>query len=119
MSVRILAVDDEKLNCDLVSRTFQGDPRYELTIALSAAEALQQCAAQKFDLFLIDQSMPGMTGTELVDVLWQNGLKPLVVMLTAYPELKQVIDAWQQGRVRSVISKPWRAADLVQAVERA
>ncbi|MCC6812072.1 MAG: response regulator [Deltaproteobacteria bacterium] len=117
--INILAVDDETLNNELLQRTFRAYPQYDVHVATSAADALVYLAAgHQVHVLLVDQSMPQMSGTEFVREIHKRGYKPQVIMVTAFPELKEVIDMWQEGLVRGIVPKPWRALDLVRTVDR-
>lgn len=117
--INILAVDDEALNNELLQRTFRAYPQYQVHVASSAADALVYLAAgNEVHVVLVDQSMPQMSGTDFVREIHRRGFRPQVVMVTAFPELKEVIDMWQEGLVRGIVPKPWRALDLVRTVDR-
>ena len=117
--IHILAVDDETLNNELLQRTFRPYPQYHVHVVDSALAGIAYLVAgHEVQLILVDQSMPQMSGTEFVREIYKRGYRPQVVMVTAFPELKDVIDIWQEGLVRGILPKPWRAVDLVRAVDR-
>ena len=60
---RVLVVDDEPMNLTVAAGILR---RYGMSVsaAHSGAEAIQMCAAQPFDLVLMDHMMPGMDGIE-------------------------------------------------------
>ena len=60
----ILCVDDEEIPRKLRELVLKRQG-YEVISVASGKEALEVLAAQRFDLVLTDQLMPGMTGTEL------------------------------------------------------
>jgi CheY-like chemotaxis protein len=60
---RILAVDDLPGNLKVLERELRHAP-FALTLAQSAAEALDLCAAQPFEGILMDVSLPVMDGIE-------------------------------------------------------
>ena len=117
--VKILAVDDETLNGELLNRVFRGHDEYQLTTCTSAADGMARIAQDGVDVVLLDQSMPDVTGTQFVKQVLATGRKPIFVMVTAYPEMKEVIELWNEGLVRFVVPKPWRAAQLLATIERA
>lgn len=117
--VAILAVDDEALNTELMQRVFRNRNDVTLITASNGTDALQVLRDNNVDLMLVDQSMPNMSGVALVREAFAKGHKPVCVMVTAYPEMKEVLEAWEQGLVRYIVPKPWRAADLLQTIDRA
>ncbi len=119
MPIKILAVDDETLNGELLERVFRGNPTYQLTVCNSPELGLEHLRTKPIDVVLLDQSMPEMSGVDFVKRAREEGLEPIFVMVTAYPEMKQVVQAWNDRLVRFVVPKPWRAPQLLATIERA
>jgi putative two-component system response regulator len=61
---KLLIVDDEKLNINLLVELFKDD--YRLAVAKSGAQALQRALEQRPDLILLDIMMPEMDGYEVL-----------------------------------------------------
>ena len=61
-------MDDEESNRDMLSRrlTRQG---YTVEVAAGGFEALERINSSAYDLVLLDQTMPGMTGLDLLRLL--------------------------------------------------
>ena len=81
--VRILMVDDDRVDRLAIRRAIeQSDLSAEIVEASSAAEALQYCAeGGKFDCWLLDHSLPDVTGTELTRRLRDSGdLTPIILV---------------------------------------
>ncbi|EKV00677.1 response regulator with CheY-like receiver domain and winged-helix DNA-binding domain [Leptolyngbya sp. PCC 7375] len=60
---RILLVEDNELNRDMLSRRLRRRG-YELAVAVDGAEAIAIASAQPFDLILMDMSLPVIDGWE-------------------------------------------------------
>ena len=60
---KILIVDDNKMNLEVISELMR-ETRIKITTAMSGAECLEILEHEKFDAVLLDQMMPGMSGTE-------------------------------------------------------
>jgi CheY-like chemotaxis protein len=79
---RILVVDDEVGIRDTICRFLEGEG-YEVAFSSNGMEALDQVAAQRPDLILLDLMMPGMNGREFIAAL-RDELKltriPVLVM---------------------------------------
>jgi two-component system, cell cycle response regulator DivK len=82
---RILLVEDNELNRDMLSRrlTRRG---YQVDLAADGKEGLQMADATSPDLILLDLSLPGMDGWEVLRQLKQHPrMKHIpVVALTAH-----------------------------------
>ncbi len=103
---RILVVDDEELNRDLLARRLLRKG-YEVATASSGAEALEMLAAGGHDVVILDWMMPGLSG---IDVLWKvrerwSQLQLPVIMATAKSETEDVVEALAQG-ANDYVTKP-------------
>ncbi len=115
----ILFVDDEPDVLALLRRTFTAADGYEAITAGGGEEALRVLAGREIDLLVTDQRMPGMSGVELVER--GRRLRPdlCAILLTAYTDPRDIVDAINRGEVYRYIVKPWESADLRQTVVRA
>ena len=62
---RILVVDDEELNRDLLQQILDREG-YQVAIAANGQEALALLRQETFHVVLTDLKMPGMTGVEVI-----------------------------------------------------
>jgi thioredoxin reductase (NADPH) len=110
----VLAVDDDAQ----VLRTVQRDLRrafgrdYRVLAADSPAVALQTAEQllerdEPVALFLVDQRMPGMTGTELLTRLREMMPDARRVLLTAYADTDAAIRAINDVKLDHYLMKPW------------
>jgi response regulator RpfG family c-di-GMP phosphodiesterase len=108
---RLLIVDDDPLNLDALTRVLKHD--YELLRANSADEALVllRSEGRHIDLILADKSMPGRSGVELLEEA--KGLSPAMrIVLTAYPDASDLMEAINRGEVYRYVTKPWSPEEL-------
>ncbi len=116
--VRVLAVDDECLNNELLMRAFRAARKdMRLVVAESAHDGLEHLKNEEFDVMLVDQSMPNMTGVEFLERAQPLYPKAICIMVTGYPELREVLDARDRGLVHHIVAKPWRAEELLNAID--
>jgi DNA-binding response OmpR family regulator/signal transduction histidine kinase len=115
----ILFVDDELDVLALLRRTFTAADGYEALTAPSGEEALRILEQREVDLLVTDQRMPGMTGVELVERARQLDPDLCAILLTAYTDPRDIVDAINRGEVYRYVVKPWEATDLRQTVVRA
>ena len=109
---RVMVVDDEPLNVDLLRRTLQR--QFEVVEAVSAAEALEWLDRHGGDLAVIlcDQLMPGKSGTQLAAEVRERWPAIRFVLVTGVDEHDDVVAARREGVVDEVVPKPWNAAAL-------
>ena len=110
----ILAVDDEPEVLRAVERDLRRKYGQEYRILRadsgpSALEALKQLKARDDDaaLFLSDQRMPGMQGTEFLTEAAKIFPRAKRVLLTAYSDTSAAIDAINSARTDFYLLKPW------------
>jgi signal transduction histidine kinase/response regulator RpfG family c-di-GMP phosphodiesterase len=115
---KILVVDDEPDNLDLLYRTFYRD--FKVLKAESGHMALQILAEQPDIATIIsDQRMPGMSGTELLRITAERYPNMIRIMLTGYTDVEDLVDAINAGKVFRYVTKPWEEADLRAVVGQA
>ncbi len=115
--VRILVVDDDESNRDMLSRRLRRSG-YEVEAAEDGRHALDLLAARSFDLVLLDNMMPGLSGVELLRRLRKkysaSGLP--IIMVTAQCESDNVVNALRQG-ANDYITKPVNFEVAVARIE--
>ena len=116
--LRILAVDNEPSIILSMRFVFDG-PRYELTCVGNGNAALARLDANSnlYDVIIVDQKMPGLTGLELVKAIRARGISGKVIVVSAYltPEIGE---AYGQLGVDMLFSKPFSVEELRAAVDR-
>lgn len=110
----ILLVDDEQENINLLANIL-GDEQHLLE-ARDGKSALSLFRKQAVDLILTDQRMPGMSGVELLEK--SRGIRPDCVrmLVTAYPDVTNAIQAINRGQVDRYIAKPFDSRELKLAI---
>ncbi|MBT3260400.1 MAG: response regulator, partial [Deltaproteobacteria bacterium] len=106
-SKRILVVDDEEMNRDLIEALLE-DFGHEAELAESGVEALAKLKPG-FDLVFLDVMMPGMDGYEVCRRLKKNTrLSHIpVIFITAKGEVEDETKGLEMGAV-DYIFKPFR-----------
>ena len=110
----ILAVDDDREVLAAVERDLRSRYRtsYRVITASSGAEALDTTRQLKarstpIALFMADQRMPHMTGTELLVETKKLYPDAVRVLLTAYADTEAAIAAINQVGLNHYLMKPW------------
>jgi DNA-binding NtrC family response regulator len=122
MSIRgsILLTDDEEKILKRLGRALR-DEGHEVVEATSAREAQRQLVERSFDLLVVDNLMPGMTGLELIRELSQTvaqSERPQIVMMTAHGSTQIVREAFKLG-VEDFLEKPFEVEELLALASRA
>ncbi|MCC6765899.1 MAG: sigma-54-dependent Fis family transcriptional regulator [Deltaproteobacteria bacterium] len=115
---RVLVVDDEPASVGLIRITLGQE--FEVHVATDGEAALALLAEHPdMAVAVVDQRMPGMTGTEVLRRT--NGTHPHLVriILTGYSDIEALIAAVNEGRVYRYLTKPWNRDELVATVRQA
>jgi two-component system NtrC family response regulator len=112
----VLVVDDEK-NYLVVLEDLLEDAGHRVLTASSGAEALEIVRQTPVDTVLSDIKMPGMSGMDLLDHLLGLDADLPVILMTAFAEVDQAVDAMKKGALDH-IQKPFDNRDVKRAVER-
>ncbi len=117
---RILFIDDEQHILNALERCLRKEP-YQCRFVGSGAEALEKLSQQPYDIVVSDMRMPKMTGVELLKHVASQYPQTLRLVLSAWADSNDILDAINEGHIYRYIIKPWddRAlkAVLRQAVE--
>lgn len=112
--MKILIVDDEPVLRRMVRLTLEGE--HDVTEAVDGAAALTALEEHgPFDVVLLDQKMPDMSGVEVLVELRRRAPGTRVVMLTAHASLDLATEALAKG-ASHFLSKPMTPALLRAAV---
>lgn len=115
---KIMIVDDEEFFLKILSQSLTS-LGYDDQVAVSdPSEVADLLAAQDFDLALLDVSMPGINGLELVELVGRQSPQTQCIMVTANDEIPTVIKAIKLGAYDYLL-KPLDVKQLGHAVARA
>ncbi|MFM7427019.1 MAG: response regulator [Elainella sp.] len=115
---KMLVVDDEPDNLDLLYRTFRRD--FTVLRAESGVAALQVLAAEgEVAVIISDQRMPEMKGTEFLSKTVPQFPDTMRIILTGFTDVEDLVEAINSGQVYKYITKPWDPNELKQVVQRA
>lgn len=114
----ILAVDNEPSVTVSLKFVFTG-PRYKMQTVDSgeAALALLEAGANLYDLIIVDQKMPNLTGVQLVAAMKELGVSAKIIVLSAHVS-SDIREEYERLDVQAIFSKPFDLAELRGAVDR-
>ncbi len=112
----ILAIDDEKSILESYSMVLEDE--HEVTTAESGAEGLRTLDEGKFDVILLDISMPGLSGLEVLKEIRLRDEDCSVIMVTVFKDVETVVEAMRSG-ADDYVTKPFKVTELRHTVDRA
>ncbi len=118
VKLKLMVVDDELDNLDLLYRTFRRDFQvYQANHARSALEILDK--EGEMAVIISDQRMPEMNGTEFLSLTVERFPDTIRILLTGFTDVEDLVDAINSGQVFKYITKPWNPERLKALVEQA
>lgn len=102
---QVLVVDDDQATCALLTQVFSST--CDVLVARNGLEALRVLGEQPVDVVLLDISMPGMSGLEVLEAIRRDEtlVELPVILISARTSQKDVIEGLQRG-ANDYISKP-------------
>jgi DNA-binding response OmpR family regulator len=112
-AVRILVVDDEPFIVEMLTMglNYEG---FEVSVARTGFEALEQARSARPDLVVLDVMLPGINGVEVCKRLRAQG-NVGILMLTAKGELEDRIEGLDSG-ADDYLVKPFSFKELMARV---
>ena len=117
MEHSILVVEDDEILADNI-RTYLSLKGYEVTVCHSAELALEQIKRARPDAVLTDNSLPGMSGHDLLRTLVAQVPDLKVIMMTGYGNVEDAVQAMKEGAFH-YLSKPVVLAELKLTLDKA
>jgi two-component system response regulator AtoC len=114
--VKVLVVDDEKNIRESVERYLRLEG-LETAGAENGLSAQRLLSEQAFAAAIVDLRMPGLDGLGLLAWLKEQGLRVPVIMISAYGEIRDAVEAMKLG-ARDYVVKPFDPEELVVRLKR-
>lgn len=96
--IRVLYAEDNSLDADLTRAHFDlHAPEFKIEIVASGALCLARVQQQSYDVLLLDNHLPDMDGSEVLQALAPAGAHPPVVMVTGVGDDELVVRTLRLG----------------------
>ena len=115
-SIRILVVDDEASQRELVSGYLKKQG-FEVFTAAGGESALELFRQAPMELILTDQRMPGLSGLDLLKAAREINPETQVIVMTAYGSVETAVEAMRDGAA-DYVAKPLNLDELRQKIQR-
>src|SRR5262245_26199779 len=111
----VLIVDDEEGMRNFLGKTLERRCG-QVMLAASAEDADALAQANRFDLVILDITLPGKNGITWLRELRDQGYSGEVILITAFADLETAIEALRAG-ASDFILKPFRVSQILNAVK--
>jgi len=117
--MKILGIDDNEDLLQVCEVVLNSDG-HEYTGIDNGKEGLELIRDKKFDVVLLDLSMPDFTGQDVMGALVKDGImnKQKVVVFTATSPTKKETELYLEKGVHSVLKKPVEPNDLSEFIHK-
>jgi DNA-binding response OmpR family regulator len=112
--MRILVVEDEQKVADALREGLEGE-KYNVVVERTGEGAFFRVNTEMFDAILLDLTLPGRDGLDILRALRARGLKTPVLILTARDALEDRVAGLDSG-ADDYLVKPFAFAELVARI---
>ena len=113
-TMRLLVVEDEPKVADALREGLEGEG-YQVVVETTGEDAILRLTHDRFDVILLDLTLPGCDGLEILSTCRQQGLDTSVVVLTARDNLKDRVIGLDTG-ADDYLVKPFAFAELLARI---
>jgi len=98
---RILVVDDEVITLKITRKLLESNG-YDVEISESSTDAMEKLSKERFNLVIIDISMPALSGFDLLELMQSFDYKVPVIFLSANDNEWTIKEALNMGATKFV-----------------
>ena len=113
-NIRVLYLDDEPSNLNSFRAAFRR--QFTVYVTDNPDDALELVREKRPQLVFSDQRMPEVNGTDFLRTVHELDSNTIRVLITAYTDAAEIINAINRGRIYRFISKPWNEEELRQTI---
>jgi YesN/AraC family two-component response regulator len=112
---KILYVDDEEINLELLQLTFRND--LQVYTAASAQQGFEILSDnQDIHVVISDLKMPGMNGLDFIKEVKDIYKDKVCMLLTAFLESEVMLEGFNKELIFRYLMKPWNKDELYQTI---
>jgi two-component system response regulator FlrC len=116
MNERILIIDDDA-NVRKTLSSILSEEGYLIATTENGKQALKAAEKELFDLALIDVELPGIKGTELLQMLKERQPRMVKIIITGFPSFENAMKSVNEGADGFVL-KPFEPEKLLKIIRK-
>lgn len=117
MAKKVLLIDDEKDFLDVMTERLK-NRGIDVSVSISAPEALEKITKETYDAVILDLMMPEMDGIEALKAIRHIQPDAQVILLTGHATVQKGIEAMKLGAM-DFFEKPVDMDTLTEKIEEA
>jgi len=112
---RILYVDDEPINLELLQLTFINE--FDIVTAISATEGLELLDLHpEIQVVISDLRMPGINGLDFIKAVKSKNRDRVCMLLTGFMESEVMLEGFNKELIFRYLMKPWSRDELLETI---
>ncbi len=118
MLPKVLYVDDEAINLELLQLTFMNE--LDVRTATSAKEGLMILETHPdIHVIISDLKMPAMNGLEFIKEIKKRYREKVCMLLTGFMESEIMLEGFNKELIFRYLMKPWNKDELMDTIQEA
>jgi two-component system copper resistance phosphate regulon response regulator CusR len=110
--MRLLLIEDEEKVADVIVRGLRAE-KFAVDVAHDGITGWQMASSVEYDLIILDLTLPGLSGTEVLKRLQRAGSSAAVLVLTARDSVGDKVEQFEAG-ADDYLTKPFRIKALLR-----
>jgi DNA-binding response OmpR family regulator len=111
--VRVLIVDDDETFCQLLAEVLE-NKGMQVVWTTDGLSGYEKSLYESYDLFILDERMPLVLGTELIEDLKRDNPQAKIILISAFAD--KALQKRTQSLGVPLLSKPFAAERLLETV---
>ena len=112
--MRVLVVEDEQKVANALREGLEGE-RYDVVVERTGESAFFRLNTEEFDAILLDLTLPGRDGLQILKAVRERGMKTPVLVLTARDSVQDRVAGLDSG-ADDYLVKPFAFAELLARI---
>jgi DNA-binding response OmpR family regulator len=112
--VKVLIIDDDSTFCELLAETLE-EKGMEVEWTTDGFGGYEMSLGQPYDLFILDQSMPLVLGSELAEYLREDNPEAKIILTSAFAD--ETLGDIAKKMDSPLLSKPFAANRLLGLIK--
>jgi DNA-binding response OmpR family regulator len=112
--LRVLLVDDD-ISLNQLSEKLLSERGYQVDVALDGMAALDKLSSHSYDVAVLDNFMPRLTGIDLLRQMRELNYQTKVIMVTAVNESQLTDESLRLGADK-ILPKPFDFENLITSI---
>ena len=113
--MRVLIIDDDRTFCELLAETLE-EKGIEVEWTTDGFGGYEMSLDEPYDLFIVDQRMPLVLGSELAEYLREDNPEAKIILTSAFAD--ETLGDIAKRIDSPLLSKPFRANRLLELIKR-